>query len=129
MKPELIPKPPFFPSTTSPAPSEPSTATNKQAPPKGKTNQTKSTKSKKGGKQTGNAKSQDGAVKQRRRRLPQPPGPQPMLATCVSQYSPALPTGVLVDTIKAGMNAAADAPPIAGGAGGKGKRKVVRVRA
>jgi signal recognition particle subunit SRP19 len=68
------------------------------------------------------------------RRLPIPPDPQPALANRVSPYSPILPSGMLIDTVIAGMNAQENsagaipgAPPVAGGAG-KGKRKVVRVR-
>ncbi|KAF8899786.1 hypothetical protein CPB84DRAFT_1680990 [Gymnopilus junonius] len=72
------------------------------------------------------------------RNLPIPPDPLPSLANRVSAYSPALPTGVLIETVKAGMNAA-EGPGPAGtgvpggagpgiGAGAKGKRKVVRVR-
>lgn len=73
------------------------------------------------------------------RRLPIPPDPLPSLANRVSPYSPALPSGVLIETVKAGMNAtesagAGGAPGAPGqggtgaGAGAKGKRKVVRVR-
>lgn len=71
------------------------------------------------------------------RKLPVPPEPLPDLANRVSAYSPALSTGVLVETVKAGMNATESAGTGAGmpgpggpaaGAGGKGKRKVVRVR-
>ena len=57
----------------------------------------------------------------------------------MSAYSPAISTGMLVETVKAGMNAtneagapgAGGAPAGQGPAGGgaaKGKRKVVRVR-
>ncbi|KAI6037606.1 signal recognition particle, SRP19 subunit [Pisolithus marmoratus] len=65
-------------------------------------------------------------------RLPVPPEPHPPLASRLSAYSPALPTGVLIDTVKAGMNAqdqgAGLGPGMAGGAPQKGKRKVIRVR-
>lgn len=60
-----------------------------------------------------------------------PPIPAPALAVRVSVYSPALPSGVLVDALKAAMNATGPEGAAAGGAGmgaGKGKRKVVRVR-
>jgi len=59
-------------------------------------------------------------------RLPQPPSGPPRL----SEYSPAQEANILIETVKAGMNA----PPPGEGAGGqaalggKGKRKVVRVR-
>ncbi|KLO16109.1 signal recognition particle, SRP19 subunit [Schizopora paradoxa] len=59
-----------------------------------------------------------------------PPIPPPALAVRVSAYSPALPSGVLVDALKAAMNAGPEGAA-GGGAGmgaGKGKRKVVRVR-
>ncbi|KAF9559467.1 signal recognition particle, SRP19 subunit [Agrocybe pediades] len=73
------------------------------------------------------------------RKLPVPPEPLPSLANRVSPYSPALSTGMLIETVKAGMNATegsgatagAGAPGVGGaapGAGAKGKRKVVRVR-
>jgi len=79
---------------------------------------------------------------QGKRRLPIPPTPHPPLATRLSPYSPALVSGVLIETVKAGMSATdgagaggatgPGAGPGAGGPGGagvgKGKRKVVRVR-
>jgi len=60
-----------------------------------------------------------------------PPLPPPALAVRISAYSPAVPSGVLVDALKAAMNATGPEGAGAGGAGmgvGKGKRKVVRVR-
>ncbi|KAH8817696.1 signal recognition particle, SRP19 subunit [Flagelloscypha sp. PMI_526] len=82
--------------------------------------------------------------KSARRKLPQPPEPHPPLSNRVSSYSPAIATGMLIDTVKAGMNAEQQ-PGVAGGSGqpgqpgtpggagaqgaaGKGKRKVIRVR-
>lgn len=65
------------------------------------------------------------------RRLPIPPEPHPPLASRVSAYSPAISTGVLVETVKAGMNATENQGVGAGGGGAgmqKGKRKVIRVR-
>ena len=117
VKPELIPKPPF---TYTPTRRETSAPTAKQAP--SKSSQKPSSKSK--------DKDKDKPAKRKssRRRLPQPPEPRPPLASSVSAYSPALPSGTLVETVKAGMNAIAaenaNAPP----GSGKGKRKVVRVR-
>ncbi|KAH0834834.1 signal recognition particle SRP19 subunit [Lanmaoa asiatica] len=66
---------------------------------------------------------------QKASRLPGPPQPEPALASRVSPYSPALATGVLVETVKAGLNSQ-DQGPAGPGIGGvqKGKRKVVRVR-
>lgn len=65
-------------------------------------------------------------------RLPVPPEPHPPLASRLSAYSPALPTGVLIETVKAGMNAQDQGtglgPGTAGGGMQKGKRKVIRVR-
>jgi signal recognition particle subunit SRP19 len=62
------------------------------------------------------------------RKLPIPPEPHPPLASRVSPYSPAISTGVLIETVKAGMNAT-DNQGSGGGAGlQKGKRKVIRVR-
>jgi len=63
-----------------------------------------------------------------------PPKPIPSLATRLPQYSPALESGILIDTLKAGMNAPGNqASGNDGGSGqpggaSKGKRKVVRVR-
>jgi len=66
------------------------------------------------------------------RRLPVPPEPFPPLSNRVSLYSPAIPTGVLIETVKAGMNAMDGNAVGTGGSGSggaqKGKRKVVRVR-
>ncbi|KAF8271803.1 hypothetical protein EI94DRAFT_1770154 [Lactarius quietus] len=62
------------------------------------------------------------------RSLPSPPEPQPALKSRVSSYSPAVPSGVLIDTVRAGMNATEGQGAIGGIPGGKGKRKVVRVR-
>ncbi|KAK7059696.1 signal recognition particle, SRP19 subunit [Favolaschia claudopus] len=71
------------------------------------------------------------------RPAPAPPLPHPPLNARVSPYSPALATGMLVDAVKAGMAAQAEAAaaPVPGtpgqqGSAGmqKGKRKVVRVR-
>jgi signal recognition particle subunit SRP19 len=61
------------------------------------------------------------------RPLPSPPEPQLALKSRVSAHSPALPSGVLIDTIRAGMNAT-EGGAAGGIPSGKGKRKVVRVR-
>ncbi|TDL19578.1 signal recognition particle, SRP19 subunit [Rickenella mellea] len=115
-KPELIPKEPFtFPTPPDrPPPSKSSSAGKGKQASKSKTSSA--------------AKSQAPA----RCQMPIPPEPHPTFASRVSPYSPALQTGVLIDTVKAGMSAA-DGPAAPGqvggaGAGGKGKRKVVRVR-
>lgn len=124
-KPDNIPKPPY--TTTAPNPQP-------QPTPK------PTAKSK--NKATAPAPQQVQVKAQGRRHLPIPPSPQPQLVDRVSQYSPAIASGVLVDTVKAGMAAEANAAPGAAagavpgattpgtpGAGvGKGKRKVLRVR-
>ncbi|KZS97207.1 signal recognition particle, SRP19 subunit, partial [Sistotremastrum niveocremeum HHB9708] len=68
-----------------------------------------------------------------------PPEPHPPISSRLSAYSPAIETGMLVEAVKAGMNALAG-PGAGGGPGGegaggmggaggaKGKRKVLRVR-
>lgn len=123
VKPDNMPKPPY--STTSPdAPVEP---VQPSTPSKGK-----QPASKTAGKGTTSGAIMSPATAPSRRSghpLPAPPAPHPPLQSRVSPYSPALVSGVLIDTVKAGMNAAPD--PIAGGpagGSGKGKRKVVRVR-
>ena len=74
------------------------------------------------------AKSNPQSPQRAGRPLPSPPEPQPALKSRVSAHSPALPSGVLIDTIRAGMNAAEGQGAAGGIPGGKGKRKVVRVR-
>jgi signal recognition particle subunit SRP19 len=71
--------------------------------------------------------------KKRKIRTPAPPKPYPPLPKRISAFSPTLVSGVLIDAVKAGMDAMkqqqADAQGAAAAAGvGKGKRKVVRVR-
>ncbi|PCH44852.1 signal recognition particle SRP19 subunit [Wolfiporia cocos MD-104 SS10] len=65
--------------------------------------------------------------KNHRPKAPTPPTPYPPLTSRISPYSPALPSGVLIETVKAGMHAQ-EAAPMVGGGGGKGKKKVIRVR-
>jgi len=125
LKPENVPKPPY--NTTS---------SNGTGPDSAKPNNNSTTSSK--GKQPAAMKSKSPAAPQHQqrggRRLPVPPEPHPPLASRLSTYSPAISTGVLIETVKAGMNATENsavgagpgAPPTA--AAGKGKRKVVRVR-
>ncbi|KAI0252937.1 signal recognition particle, SRP19 subunit [Lactifluus subvellereus] len=94
----------------------------------------KSTKSKTGagkstvGAQVSKAKSKPKLFQRNGRPLPSPPEPQPALKSRISTYSPAVPSGVLIDTVRAGMNATEGQGAIGGIPGGKGKRKVVRVR-
>ncbi|KAF9457539.1 signal recognition particle, SRP19 subunit [Collybia nuda] len=126
LKPENIPKAPYNTSSPSPASQTPS------KPPMGAASSNK-------GKQPATMKSKSPAARQSKqiggRQLPIPPEPYPPLASRVSPYSPAISTGVLIETVKAGMNATET--PAAGAAPGapgipagmqKGKRKVVRVR-
>ncbi|KAF8582524.1 signal recognition particle, SRP19 subunit [Ramaria rubella] len=66
-------------------------------------------------------------IRKAKSRLPQPPAGPPR----VSQLSPAQEANILIETVKAGMNAPVPGEAIPGGQaamGGKGKRKVVRVR-
>lgn len=122
VKPDNIPKPPYA-STASSAPTEPAAPA---TPSKGK--QPASKTAGKGG-VSGSTISPAAALHRRSGHpLPAPPSPHPPLPNRVSPYSPALVSGVLIDTVKAGMNSP---DPIAAGpaaGGGKGKRKVVRVR-
>ena len=117
-KPENVPKPPFntFAPQPASAPAKPQAVSSK-------------------GKQPATAKMKSPPPLPPRklggRRLPIPPEPHPPLASRVSAYSPAISTGVLVETVKAGMNATENQGPGAAGGGAgmqKGKRKVIRVR-
>ncbi|KAF9653742.1 signal recognition particle, SRP19 subunit [Thelephora ganbajun] len=121
LKPELIPKPPY----TYPEPKLPPTSQPKPtASGRGKQSQQKSKQAAPSTTTKVGKKSNPGC------RLPVPPEPQPALNNRLSTYSPAIAAGVLIDTIKAGMSATEGVG--AGGPGpnlgGKGKRKVVRVR-
>ncbi|KAK7439402.1 signal recognition particle subunit [Stygiomarasmius scandens] len=129
LKPENVPRPPYNTSSSNPNPTASSASSN--------TNPTSSSNK---GKQPATAKSKSPIAPQPKqaggRRLPVPPEPHPPLASRVSPYSPALSTGVLIETVKAGMNAQESNQGAVGGPGGagvpnipsKGKRKVVRVR-
>ncbi|KAI0053160.1 signal recognition particle, SRP19 subunit [Auriscalpium vulgare] len=117
IKSDNIPREPY----TYPVPPPPPTA----KPSKPKLVSNKSTTSVAAGKAKAEVKPSQAAG----RPLPTPPEPAPSLASRVSSYSPALASGVLIDTVKAGMNATEGQPAVGGAApGGKGKRKVVRVR-
>lgn len=130
IKPELIPREPYvYTSPTSPSSAKtPSSGKQKQISAK------TSGKGKEKGKApaaaastvvSATAESTGGP----RGRLPQSPEPYPALAGRLSAFSPTLPSGVLVDAIKASMSAAAaENAALPPGMGGKGKRKVVRVR-
>lgn len=118
LKPENIPKPPFNlarePQQEAPA--------GKAAPTSGK------------GKQPVTSKPKaivHHQTKQTRRKPPVPPEPEPPLASRFSPYSPAVASGVLIETLKAGMSAPEQPGAAIGGANSgvqKGKRKVIRVR-
>ena len=122
LKPELIPKTPYtyLPPKLPPAPQPKHTAggRGKQSQQKSKQPAQPTTTTPK------NKKSNPGC------RLPVPPEPQPALNNRLSTYSPAIAAGILIDTIKAGMSAteAGGAGGPAPNLGGKGKRKVVRIR-
>lgn len=79
---------------------------------------------------TGAQQSVDHKRKKSGRRLPIPPDPLPPLTNRVSAYSPAISTGILVETVKAGMSTpeAGLLPGASAANAQKGKRKVVRVR-
>jgi len=115
IKPDNIPRPPYV---TLSLPVTPAVQTTK-APTSSK------------GKQPAKPKSGGDApplLSQKASRLPAPPQPEPPLANRVSPYSPSLSTGVLVETVKAGMSAQDQSPSGPIGGTQKGKRKVVRVR-
>lgn len=121
IKPDNIPRPPYTVSalqpTTLAAPVAKAPTSNKGKQP---------VKSK-----TGTAAALQ-PQKPKSQRSPVPPEPHPPLASRLPAYSPALPTGVLIETVKAGMNApdqgAGLGPGMAGGSMQKGKRKVIRMR-
>ncbi|KAI0634775.1 signal recognition particle SRP19 subunit [Trametes polyzona] len=123
LKPDNVPKPPY---NTDP----PEQAVEAPAPPtpsKGKQPAKASTKLTSGAGSVSNTTISPSPGTKRRPKVPAPPQPWPPLTSRVSPYSPALPSGVLIDAVKAGMNA--EAVPGLPAGGGKGKRKVVRVRA
>lgn len=130
-KPDLVPKPPYTSEPSEVAPAPPTDAARPSTPQPASSAKGKASAAK------GKAPSMPAAIssapapprknQSQRPKPPVPPAPWPPLTSRVSPYSPALPSGVLVDTVKAGMSAQEAAPGIAGG--GKGKRKVVRVRA
>ncbi|KAF5389992.1 hypothetical protein D9757_003879 [Collybiopsis confluens] len=140
LKPENIPRPPYFTSTTA----VPAAAVSALSTASPAAILTPSSSNKGKAPATTKSKSPIAAALQPKktggRRLPVPPEPLPSLASRVSPYSPALSTGVLIETVKAGMNATdnnagggAIGAPGTGQFGApsgpqKGKRKVVRVR-
>ena len=119
VKPDNVPKPPYSTATEAPVEPVPPPTPSKGKQPASKT----------AGKGATSGTTMSPATAPPRRSgqaVPAPPAPHPPLANRVSPFSPALVSGVLIDTIKAGMNAP---DPTAGPiGGGKGKRKVVRVR-
>ncbi|CCM04013.1 uncharacterized protein FIBRA_06170 [Fibroporia radiculosa] len=130
VKPDNIPKAPYHTSTDQAVRAESAQPAATQKPAaaaavKGKQPATGA----KGGKASTTASAPTSAApsKNHRPKPPSPPSPHPPLTSRVSPYSPALPSGVLIDAVKAGMTAQEAAPGVAGG--GKGKRKVMRVRA
>ena len=119
LKPDSVPKPPYSTDTATHTETTPAPAT----PVKGK-------QPAKGGSKSTSVSNTTISLSpgtKRRQKVPSPPQPWPQLTSRVSPYSPALPSGVLIEAVKAGMSAQESAPAIGGG-GGKGKRKVVRVR-
>ncbi|CAL1708884.1 unnamed protein product [Somion occarium] len=127
LKPDNIPKPPYTSTPDTGVASDPAPAASKAAA-KGK-----QPASKTAGKGTSSTaiSSTIASTKKSGRQLPSPPAPHPPLSSRVSPYSPALVSGVLIETVKAGMSAQESGGvggPGGGMGGGKGKRKVVRVR-
>lgn len=122
VKPDNIPKPPYSTATSDvPAESAPPPTSSKGKQPASKT----------AGKGVTSGTTMSPSAAPHRcsgHSLPAPPAPHPPLPNRVSPFSPALVSGVLIDTVKAGMNAPDPITAGAGGGGGKGKRKVVRVR-
>ena len=142
LKPENVPKPPYNVGTL-PIPSPPSQkVSDSSQPPPIPTPLTNAQKGKvSGGKQKSTHPHQAPGLKSDginlpkpiKRRVPIPPDPYPPLSSRLSAYSPVVASGVLIDTIKAGMSAQPEgASPGAGASAtagmAKGKRKVVRVR-
>ncbi|KAH7918468.1 signal recognition particle, SRP19 subunit [Leucogyrophana mollusca] len=133
IKPDNIPRPPYTSSPipeTAPTSSTASTTPSSKAPPSTKGKQPASKSASASAVTSKSAsKSPSKPLAQSQLRLPTPPHPHPSLASRVSPYSPALPTGVLIETVKAGMNAPDPGAGASPGAGAqKGKRKVLRVR-
>lgn len=110
-------------------PSEPYTYPQPAPPPNVKTTKSKTggAKSTAGG-QASKTKPNPKFPQPTGRPLPSPPEPHPALKSRLSAHSPAVPSGVLIDTIRVGMNATEGQGAAGGIPGGKGKRKVVRVR-
>lgn len=133
LKPENVPKPPYNTSATPKADAPPPSSTEipaiQPSAPAPSLNK---------GKQPAATKSKSPAALPHHtpgRQVPVPPEPHPALANRVSPYSPSISSGVLIETVKAGMNASEPSPigaapgaPGAPGGAAKGKRKVVRVR-
>lgn len=148
LKPENIPRPPYSLSSapvditasssteaTNDSSTASSTAKGKQpATPKAAQAAASTPASKPTSKKPASSTGTEGKQqKPSKRPLPVPPTPYPPLSSRISQYSPALSSGVLIETVKAGMNAAPAEGALPGMPGvpagmGKGKRKVVRVR-
>ena len=144
LKPENVPKPPYNVGTlpipappsqkvsdssqTQPSPSIPTSSTNAQKTKGGKNKSTPSQHA------PGPKSDSPNLPKPVKHRLPLPPDPYPPLSSRLSAYSPVVASGMLIDTVKAGLTAQAEVANPGPGAnatpGGtaKGKRKVVRVR-
>ncbi|OBZ78202.1 hypothetical protein A0H81_02578 [Grifola frondosa] len=120
LKPDYVPKPPYT-SEPSPAAPVPTSAKGKHPAAKAGSKATPASAA------LSSMAVPPSAGKGHQSKPPSPPTPYPPLTSRISPYSPALPSGVLIETVKAGMNAQEAAPGIGGGGGGgKGKRKVVR---
>lgn len=115
---DSIPHQSTSPSSTPLSPNPPSTSTNSNKKDKSKPSPA--------GHRTAPA-----PIRKTTSKLPQPPSGTPLR---VSQLSPAQEGNILIETVKAGMSApgpgegGAPGGVVPGMGGGKGKRKVVRVR-
>ncbi|KIJ37303.1 hypothetical protein M422DRAFT_33836 [Sphaerobolus stellatus SS14] len=119
MHPDLVPKA----GTETSEVGTTSAAAQVAAQPEVKPSPTKKDKAK----TTGLPRTAPAPIRNTKSRLPQPPPG----STRVSTYSPAQEANILIETVKAGMTTPAPGESAAAPAvpGGKGKRKVIRVRA
>lgn len=147
VKPENIPKPPYNlgkqPISAPPSQKMPDNSQDQPPPtvpstsvPKGKPPVSKHKPSHQGppAPKAGNTNFPNSSPKPTKRRAAIPPDPYPPVSSRLSGYSPVVASGVLIDTVKAGLNAQAEAASAGAGQNAipagmaKGKRKVIRVR-
>ena len=116
--PDLVPRPPTdIDATTRPSNSPPWAGPDVNSSPNKKDK----------AKTSASLRTAPSPIRTTKSRLPQPP----LGMLRVSQFSPAQEANILIETVKAGMNAPVPGEGSSGSpatTGGKGKRKVVRVR-